>query len=170
VRSNLFIIVKHFKPALLVLFIVLAGAQTPGAEGYGVAQTAPARRAELETSAAAKRALADLGSKDLRRAKDARLRTASLRAVAALKAIADNTSKAREAALVANLDRAILTLKALPQPPSMSMQACDSSYKTCMELCKETGGDCKLCGIGQNGCYLNELAAAIAHEHDPSKN
>lgn len=169
-RNKLLLIVKHFKPALLVLFIALVGAQTLGASGLGAPQTAPARKAELETAAAAKRALADLGSKGFGRAKDAGLRAAAGRAVAALKAVANNTSKAREAALVAQLDRAVAAAKAQPQPEAMGLQECDSSYSTCMELCKETGGDCKLCGIGQNGCYLLKLAIAIAQQHDPSKN
>ena len=167
-RNNLFAIARHFKPALLVLSVALVAAQTSGASGVGAAQTA--RRAELETASAAKRALAELGSNDFARATDARMRSAALRAVAALKAVANNRSKAREATLVAQLDRSILNLKALPQPAAMGLQECDSSYSTCIELCKETGGDCKLCGIAQNGCYLLKLAIAIAQQNDPSKN
>ena len=72
-RNNLFLTVKHFKPALLVLFVALVGAQASGASGLGAPQTAPARKAELETAAAAKRALADLGSNDFARARDARV-------------------------------------------------------------------------------------------------
>lgn len=169
-RNKLFSIVRHFKLTLLVLFVALVAAQTSGASGVGAAQTAPARKAELESAATAKRALAELGTKDFARVKDARLRVAALRAVTTLKAVANNTSRSREATLVAQLDRSILNLKALPQPAGMSLQACDKSYETCMELCKETGGDCKLCGIGQNGCYLVRLAIEMAQEKDPSKN
>ena len=169
-RNKLFSIVRHFKPALLVLFVALVAAQTSGAGAGVAAQTAPARKAELETAAAAKRALAELGTRDFGRVKDARMRAAGLRAVAALKAVANNTSRAREAALVAQFDRSILNLKALPQPAGLGLQECDKSYETCIELCKRTGGDCKLCGIGQNGCYLVRLAIEMAQEKDPSKN
>ena len=169
-RNKLFSMVRHYKPALLVLFVALVAAQVSGASGVGAAQTAPARKAQLETAAAAKRALTELGSNDFARVKDARMRAAGLRAVAALKALANNNSRAREATLVAQLDRSVLNLKALPQPAGLSLQECDKSYETCMELCKETGGDCKLCGIGQNGCYLVRLAIEMAQENDPSKN
>lgn len=168
-RNNLLLIVKHFKPALLILFVVLVGAQTSGASGLGAPQTAPARKAELETAAAAKQALAELGSNDFARVKDARMRAAGLRAVAALKAVANNTSRTREAALVTQFDRSIRNLKALPQPAGLSLQMCDKSYETCKELCKESG-NCKQCELGINGCYLVRLAIEMAQEKDPSKN
>jgi hypothetical protein len=160
---------RHFKPALLVLFVALVAAQTTGASGVGAAQTAPERKAELETATAAKRTLAELGSNDFARVKDARMRAAGLRAVAALKAVANNKSATREAALVAQFDRAIRNLKQLPQPAGLSLQMCDKSYETCKELCKTTGL-CHHCEIGVNGCYLVRLAIEMAQEKDPSKN
>jgi hypothetical protein len=169
VRNNLFSIAKHFKPALLVVFVALVAAQTSGASGFGTPQTAPARTAELETAAAAKRALAEIGSNDFARVKDARMRAAGLRAVAALKAVAKNTSRAREAALVTQFDRSIRNLKALPQPAGLSLQMCDKDYDTCKELCKTTG-DCKQCDWGINLCYLVRLSIDMAQEKDPSKN
>jgi hypothetical protein len=165
-QTNIVKIVKSFKIASLVLFVALTGAQTLNAGSFG---KTPARGAELETATEAKRALANLGSQDFKRVKDARLREAAVRALDALKAVARNTSKAREAALVAEFARSIGVLKGLPQPTAMSLQMCDESYKRCAELCRLTGANCDLCGISQNGCYLNELAAAIAHEGDPSK-
>lgn len=168
-RNDLFSTVRHFKPALLVLFVALVAAQTSGASGAGAPQTAPARKAELETAAAAKRSLAELGSNDFARVKDARMRAAGLRAVAALKAVANNTSRTREAALVAQFDRSIRNLKALPQPAGLSLQMCDEYYNTCMEACKHSG-DCKQCDLGVNGCYLVRLAIEMAQEKDPSKN
>ncbi len=168
-RNNLLLIAKHFKPALLVLFVALVGAQTSGASGLASPQTAPAQKAELETAAAAKRALADLGSRDFARVKDARMRAAGLRAVAALKAVANNNSRTREAGLVAQFDRSIRNLKALPQPAGLSLQMCDQYYETCKEACKESG-DCKQCDLGVNGCYLVRLAIEMAQEKDPSKN
>lgn len=168
-RNNLLLIVKHFKPALLILFVALVGAQTSGASGLGAPQTAPAQKAELETAATAKRALTELGARDFARVKDARMRAAGLRAVAALKAVANNKSQAREAALVAQFDRSIRNLKALPQPAGLSLQMCDQYYDTCKEACKESG-DCKQCDLGVNGCYLVRLAIEMAQEKDPSKN
>jgi hypothetical protein len=161
--------VKHFKPALLVLFVALVGAQGPAASGLGALQTAPARKAELESATTAKRALAELGARDFARVKDARMRAAGLRAVAALKAVANNNSRTREAALVAQFDRTILNLKALPQPAGLSLQMCDQYYDTCKEACKGSG-DCKQCELGVNGCYLVRLAIEMAQEKDPSKN
>lgn len=168
-RNNLFSIARHFKPALLVLFVALVGAQTAGAGGPGTAQTAPAQRAGLASATEAKRILAELGTNDFARVKDARMRAAGIRAVAALKAVANNTSRAREAALVTQFDRSIRNLKALPQPAGLSLQMCDQYYETCKEACKESG-DCKQCDIGVNGCYLVRLAIEMAQEKDPSKN
>jgi hypothetical protein len=170
VRNNLFSsVAKHFKPALLVLFVALVAAQTSVAGGVGAPQTAPARKAELETAAAAKRALAELGSNDFARVKDARMRAAGLRAVAALKAIANNKSATREAALVTQFDRAIRNLKQLPQPAGLSLQMCDKDHETCKEMCKTTGL-CNQCDWGINLCYLVRLGIEMAQEKDPSKN
>ena len=168
-RNNLFSLAKHFKPALLVLFVAFVAAHTSVAGGAGAPQTAPVRKAELETAAAAKRTLAELGSNDFARVKDSRMRAAGLRAVAALKAVANNNSRAREAALVAQFDRSIRNLKALPQPAGLSLQMCDQYFDTCKEACKESG-DCKQCDLGVNGCYLVRLAIEMAQEKDPSKN
>ncbi|HEX8354715.1 MAG TPA: hypothetical protein VF611_17540, partial [Pyrinomonadaceae bacterium] len=120
---------KHFRPALLVMFVALVGAQASGAGVNGAPQTAPPPKAGLATAAEAKRALAELGTRDFARVRDARMRTASLRAVAALRAVANNTSRAREATLIAQLDRAIRNLKALPQPAGLGLQECDKSYE-----------------------------------------
>jgi hypothetical protein len=56
------------------------------------------------------------------------------------------------------LDRSVKALKALPQQPTAGgLSECDSSYDRCMELCKETGGNCKLCALSNNLCYLTKL-------------
>lgn len=167
-------IVENFKPALAVLFVAVIGIQSLIAGSFAMTQTQgpSARKAELETSTEAKRALTGIGSQDFKRIKDAKLRDASVRALAALKAIAKNTSKDREAELADNFEHAINTLKAL-RPAShstaMSLHQCDASYDRCIELCKRGAGDCKLCGIAQNGCYLAKLAIDFAQEEDPSK-
>lgn len=168
-QRNILMIVKNFKPALAVVFVALVGISALNPSAFAMIQTAAPQK-ELATATEAKRALADIGTRDFKRVKDARLRDASGRALTALKALARNTSKAREAELVASFDRSITALKALPtKPTAMSLQACDATYEKCVELCKLVGSDCKLCGIAQNGCYLVKLAFEIAQEGDPSK-
>lgn len=160
-------IAKHFKFASIILVVALQGGQTFNAGALAKTQTASSTlKAELTSSAEAKRALSNIGSRDFKRIKDARLRDASSRALAALKAIASNNSKAREATLAANFARSIKTLKTLAQPNSTTFEECDKSYELCIELCKETGGNCDLCGISQNGCYLNKLAIEMTKNPD----
>ena len=163
-------IVKRFKPAAFILFVALVGAQSLDAGARAQTQAAANTvRAELPSSAEAKRALSDIGSRDFKRVKNSRLRDASTRSLAALRALANNTSKAREATLVANFARSVKTLKGLAQPGSTSIEECDKGYERCIELCKETGGNCDLCGISQNGCYLTKLAIEMTkNPNDPT--
>lgn len=163
-------IAGSLKPASLVLFALLIGGQALNPSALAGTQAASTTlKAELKSSAEAKLALSNIGSRDFKRVKDARLRAASTRALAALKAIADNTSKAREATLAARFDRSVKTLKALAQPGSTSIEECDKGYERCIELCKETGGNCDLCGISQNGCYLTKLAIEMTkNPNDPT--
>lgn len=165
--KNISTFAKHFKLASIILFVALVGGQV--LDAGALAQTRAGSgtlKAELKSSAEAKRALSNIGTRDLKRVKDARLRDASSRALAALKAIASNNSAAREATLVANFARSIKTLKALAQPGSTNFEECDKGYELCIELCKETGGNCDLCGISQNGCYLNKLAIEMTKNPD----
>jgi hypothetical protein len=162
-------IVTNFKTTLLILLVVLFGVQTLNAKGGRRPQGPTAMKADLETSTEAKRVLAGVGSQDLGRIKNPRMRAEALKALGIFKAIAANTSKAREAGLVAQLDRSIQALKHLPQPAGMGLHACEASYARCIELCKEGAGSCKLCNMLLDGCYMNVWAAAIAQEHDPSK-
>ena len=172
-RKNTVNVVSYFKPALAALCVALAVAQTPGAGASAGAQAGPAQVAGLRTSAAAKRTLDDLGTRDFKRVKDARMREGLSRAVAALRALAKNSSEAREAALITTFERTIKNLKSLPQPASADTRQCDAHYERCIELCKEAGGnygtDCKLCGIEQNGCYLTKLAMEMTKDpRDPT--
>lgn len=169
-QKHMVTIVKNFNLPLVVLFVALIGVQTLNTGGSAMAQTASARKADLESSVKAKCILAGLGSRDFKRVKDARMRDAGGRALAALRAIADNTSKTREAALADDFERTIKDLKALPgQPTAADTRECDQYYELCMEICKEIGSDCKLCGIGQNGCYLTKLVAeATKLPNDPT--
>jgi hypothetical protein len=169
-QKSIINITKHFKPASLILFLALVGAQTINVGAFVKTQDASTTlKAELKSSAEAKRALSNIGTQDFKRVKDARLRNASTRALAALKAIANNTSQAREATLAANFARSIKTLKTLAQPNSTSIEECDKGYERCIELCKETGGNCDLCGISQNGCYLTKLAIEMTkNPNDPT--
>ena len=162
--------IGRFKLASFILFAALSGGQALNAGALAKTQAASSTlKADLKSSAEAKRALSDIGSRDFKRVKDAKLRAAASRALAALKAIANNTSKAREATLAAQFDRSVKTLKALAQPGSMNIEECDKGYERCIELCKETGGNCDLCGISQNGCYLTKLAIEMTkNPQDPT--
>lgn len=150
-------IVTNYKSALVILLVALIGLQTLVA----FAQATPNENAELESATAAKRVLARIQPRNFARIKDARMRNAVEQSYKALKVVAKNNSKAREAGVMAEFDRTIKDLKSLPQPTNNNFQECDDSYSRCMELCKLTGSDCKLCGLSQNGCYLNRLAIEI---------
>jgi hypothetical protein len=169
-QKSIIKITRRFKLASVVLFLALSSGQTLDVNAFAKTQVASTTvKADLKSSAEAKRALSDIGSRDFKRVKDARLRDASTRALAALKAIANNTSKAREATLAANFARSINTLKKLAQPNSTTIEECDKGYERCIELCKETGGNCDLCGISQNGCYLTKLAIEMTkNPQDPT--
>lgn len=157
-------IIKNYKTAF-VLFFVIVGMQMIGVN----AQTAPARNADLESSIVAKHILVGIDSRDFVKIQDANAQKAVQQSYSALKAVANNKSKAREAGLMADFDRTIKDLKTLPQPTAGGLQECDNSYTLCKELCVETGYDCKLCGISQNGCYLTKLASEAAKgPNDPT--
>ena len=164
-NKNISRIASNLKAALLILMVVMVGLQTLGTAAYARTQTAPARKGELASATEAKRILAKLGAENFSKAKDPKVRLESRKALGIFKAMAANTTKAREATLIAQLNRSIANLKALPQPRGITPQACDSVYERCIELCKEGAGNCDLCGIAQNGCYLNELAAAIGKDY-----
>jgi hypothetical protein len=168
--ENIRTFAKHFKSASIVLFVALVGGQTFNMGARSQTQGAPANlAAELKSSSEAKRALSNIGTRDFKRIKNARLRDASSRALAALKAVASNTSRAREATLVANFARSVKTLKGLAQPGSTSFESCDNDYERCIEICKEIGSDCNLCDLGLNGCYLNKLTMEASKDpNDPT--
>jgi len=161
---------KNFKSALLILLVVLGGGHALGARAFAQTQTAPtALKAELKSSTEAKRVLADIGSRDFKRAKDARLRAAANRALDALKAVAKNTSPEREAILLDKFDRTMKDLKSLSKPTAADTRECDAHYERCLEICKEIGSNCKLCGIEQNGCYLTKLSIEMTKDpNDPT--
>jgi hypothetical protein len=168
--KNIIEIAKHFKPASLILFIAVIGGQMLNVGAAAQTQAASSTlKAELKSSAEAKRALSNIGTRDFKRIKNVRVREASSRALAALKAIANNTSRAREATLTANFARSIKTLKGLAQSGSTNFEACDNDYERCIEICKEIGSDCNLCELGQNGCYLNKLTMEMSKDpNDPT--
>jgi hypothetical protein len=169
-QKNIVKIAKHLRLASLILFVALVGGQTLDAEAYAQKQAAPAKvKADLKSSAEAKRVLSEIGARDFKRVKDARLRVAASRALAALKAIAANNSTAREATLIANFARSIKTLKGLAQPGTSNFESCDNDYERCIEICKEIGSDCNLCELGINGCYLNKLTMEASKDpNDPT--
>lgn len=170
-RNNNFLeIAKNFKSALLILLVVLGVGHTLGSRAFAQTQTAPAAlKAELKSSTEAKRVLADIGARDFKRAKDARLRAAAGRALDALKAVAKNTSPEREAILLAKFNRSMKDLKSLSKPTAADTRECDAHYTRCIEICKEIGSNCELCGIEQNGCYLTKLSIEMTRDpNDPN--
>ncbi len=111
-QQNIFNIVKKFKMAVVVLFVALVGVQMSGVSAFARTQTAaPTQVATLESSTQAKRAMETLKTINYSRIKDARQREAVRRAVNAVKALAANTSPAREAGLIAKLKLAANGLK-----------------------------------------------------------
>ena len=145
-------ITRNYKQAFFALLAAVIFMQAHGA----AAQTTTAQKTE-PASAAAKRALADIDYAKVGKIKDARMRKAYEQSYKALRAVAGNKSKSREAALIKEFDRTVKNLKALPQPTGGGMQECDNTYDLCMEQCKLINGVCEQCGWGQNLCYLVKL-------------
>jgi hypothetical protein len=160
-RKNMVKPVKKSKPSLLVLLVVLLAVQTLNAGGLSLTQTAPGQQAPPDVTAEAKRTLDKIGSLDLNRVKNGRMRAAIKRSISAVRSLASNTSKPREAALVANLARTVKDLKAL-QPKPATFEECDKGYEDCMELCKLTGGgNCDGCAGVNHLCYLMRLTIEL---------
>src|SRR5689334_4342452 len=109
-------IAKNFKLALAALLIAFVGAQGFNIGSYAAPQAKPAQTGEPKSAAEAKRALARVGSLDFAKSKDARKRDAAQKGYDSIKALANNTSKAREAALLAELARTTRVLRAFPPP------------------------------------------------------
>jgi hypothetical protein len=168
-RKNTIKVAGSFKLVLVALFVALVGLQTPGAGASATAQTAaPTQGTELASSAEAKRGLAKINPRNYAKIKSGRERAALQRSYNALKAIADNTSRAREAALMASFDRAMTTLKGLPPPAAGSFQQCDESFKLCMEICNKNGNTCDMCKMGNGMCYLVQWGIARTNEGNPT--
>jgi hypothetical protein len=162
-NNNLVKISKNFKTALLVLLVVLIAGQTFNAGAFAIARTvAPRQRAELESAAEAKRGLAGINARNFEKFKNPRERRALQRSYDALKAIANNTSKAREAALMAKFDKTIGELKALT-PTAASYAQCDDSYRRCREICNKNGNTCDLCNMVNGLCYLTQWSIGESH-------
>ena len=133
---------------------------------FAAPQTAGGTQASGEQKtavAAAKRGVAEIDPGSFARIKDAKKRSAAQRSYNALKAIAENTSKAREAGLVASFNRSIGVLKAWPPPRNANFEACDRNYEFCKENC-QTNFTCEFCQIVNGDCYLLQWAAFYAKE------
>lgn len=122
-------IVKKVQLALVVLFVALFGVEMINTS-VSAGPQAPARIAELETSTQAKSAMVRLKSLNYNRIKDAGLRDSVRRTVIAVKALADNTSPEREAALVANFKRTLGKLK-LKGKPTGAGEKCIAEAEDC---------------------------------------
>lgn len=147
-------IARALKAALSALLITLVTALTFNANRFAAPQAAPMRGVELQTAAIAKRALAQLGDPNFDKIKDTRARSAAQTAYLALKAVADNTVKEREATLVATFSRAIEKLKAAAGKPTAGFaEHCQNELDSCLELCKKYGV-CLSCDLKYGFCYL----------------
>ena len=134
---------KIFNLALVVLFLALTGAWDAGA--FAQTQTPTATKTELESAAEPKRALETIGSQDFKRPKIAKLRDAAIRALAALKKLAKNTSKAREAALVADFDRTMEALKlVLPPAKSGGLEIATRTTRTVWRCARKLGSTARV--------------------------
>jgi len=87
--------------------------------------------------------------------KDAKLRTLAQRAYRAMKALADNQSKDKEAALVKEFDQAYLTLFNPTQKGGYQTCTfkCKSDSQKCQGACKKKYCGCKLAGFA---CFVAE--------------
>ncbi len=165
-------IAKNFKLALATMLVALVGLQafTMGsARSFAAPQAKPAQTGELPSATEAKRALARISSANIAKIKDARQRDAVQRGYDAIKAVANNNSKEREAALIADVHRTALVLRGLPQPKGAAIHKCEQTYEHCKELCGRNGGDCKLCDLGNDMCFISEWGAARMDEGVPGK-
>jgi hypothetical protein len=131
--------ISKIERTLVALFVMLAGALAVQLHGASAAQGGAAP--ELET-AIAKRTLARLDRAKIQTIRNATDRADLLAGYDALKAIADNTSQARETVLLAKFHRAALKIKNNGQTAGGSVDECDDKF----------GGGCKL---GQKLCQLN---------------
>lgn len=159
---------RNFKLALVAVLLAFVGALATGmshTRSFAAPQTAGGTQASGEQKtavAAARRGVAALDPRSFAKIRDAKKRSAAQRSYNALKAIAENTSKAREAALIANFNRTIGVLKASP-PKNASFEACDKNYDFCKESCA-TDFSCEFCQIVNGDCYLNQWAAFYSKE------
>lgn len=150
-QQNIVNIVKNFKRALVVLFVALIiGVQMPGAFAMTQTAAAPTRLAALESSTQAKRAMETLKTINYSRIKDARQREAVRRAVNAVRALAANTSSAREAGLIAKLDLAANGLKPRGDHPTGAGQKCIDDANECDK------NGFYLCNLGLMMCLTAE--------------
>jgi hypothetical protein len=159
---------KNFKLAFAALLIALVGVQVFNTGGYAAPQAKPAQTGELKSATEARNTLARLGSPNFAKVKDARKRDAAQKGYDSIKALANNTSKERERALIAELARTTQVLKSFPRPATRSFEGqCDKRYETCMELCNASDGhaNCDLCAMGNNMCYQLGILQEFMHEN-----
>ena len=153
-RAPSITIARALKAALSALLITLVTALTFNADRFAAPQAAPMRGVELQTAAIAKRALAQLGDPNFDKIKETRARSAAQTSHLALKAVADNTVKEREATLVAAFSRAIENLKAAAGKPTAGFaEHCQNELDSCLELCRKDGF-CQPCDLKYGFCYL----------------
>src|SRR5581483_4025979 len=119
-----------------------------------------------KSAAVAKQWLARIGSRDFSKLKDARLRDAVQQTHNALKAVADNTSTAREATLVGDFKRNLNNLKAVGKKAIPFAEECNWEYDKCVEACKNDG-ICLDCAGKEYFCYITKLAATIPGNQVP---
>jgi hypothetical protein len=133
---------KAFNLALAALLAVLAGVLTFNTGGFAgntvQAQAAPQRPTD-DPVATARQALAGVDSSQFARIKNARVRESFQRTYDAVKAIANNTSKDREQALIETFDREFDNLEAATKATGKTFGDCLDGYNNCQSGCTNVG-------------------------------
>jgi type II secretory pathway component PulJ len=133
---------------LLAVLVLLVTALT----GYAQ-RTSSTSMSKLQSAIQAKRMLAQMDRTKLTRIEDAKLRAELLEGYDALKAVAENTSQARETVLLAKVHRVALKLKAKAEEPKtafVSLNECNKRLSDCLEL----GTPPNICGLNDDMCIM----------------
>jgi hypothetical protein len=151
-------ILASYSFALLVICALLITCAVPGFSDLPKAaqETTLAQKEESATEAARREfsRLPSTSSARLAAIKDAKLRSLAQRAFKAMKALADNHSKEKEAALVKEFDQAYLALFNPTQK---------GGYQTCTFKCKSDAQKCQgACKKRFCGCKLGGFACFVA--------
>lgn len=152
-------------PASTQLTIIVAegdnGSATPTLNR--VTRAGTTHMTELESTTLAKRALVKLETIDYNRIKDGKRRSGVRRAVNAVKALAANTSPAREASLISKLNLAVNGLK-----PRGGNDPSDD-YQKCVDKGEECGKEDTVSPLRCDLAYMDCITAAYGKQNMPGQ-